>query len=192
MISSIRWCSIRTARSASPGLMAAYRAGNITIANAPGAGIADDKAVYSFMPEIVRYYMDEEPLLPNVETWRCREPDALAYALDNLGKMVVKLVDGSGGYGMLVGPTATKREDREVPRCAGCRAAPLHRPADPCAVDRADPHRRRHCTSPRRLPAVRESMLLLHGWRIGEDQAVLGAAPWLELTTSDPFSSATR
>ncbi len=93
-----------------PGLMAAYRAGNITIANAPGAGIADDKAVYSFMPEIVRYYMDEEPLLPNVETWRCREPDALAYALDNLGKMVVKLVDGSGGYGMLVGPTATKRE----------------------------------------------------------------------------------
>ena len=93
-----------------PGLMAAYRAGNVTIVNAPGTGIADDKAIYSFMPEIVRYYMGEEPLLPNVETWRCREPDALAYTLANLDKIVVKLVDGSGGYGMLVGPTATKAQ----------------------------------------------------------------------------------
>lgn len=93
-----------------PGLMAAYRAGNVTIVNAPGTGIADDKAVYSFMPEIVRYYMGEEPLLPNVETWRCREPDALAFTLANLNKMVVKLVDGSGGYGMLVGPTASRKE----------------------------------------------------------------------------------
>ena len=92
------------------GLMAAYRAGNVTIVNAPGTGIADDKAVYSFMPEIVRYYMGEDAKLPNVETWRCREPDALAYTLANLDKMVVKLVDGSGGFGMLVGPTATKRE----------------------------------------------------------------------------------
>jgi uncharacterized circularly permuted ATP-grasp superfamily protein len=92
------------------GLMAAYRAGNVTIVNAPGTGIADDKAIYSFMPEIVRYYMGEEPRLPNVETWRCREPDALAYTLANLEKMVVKLVDGSGGYGMLVGPTAAKQE----------------------------------------------------------------------------------
>jgi uncharacterized circularly permuted ATP-grasp superfamily protein len=93
-----------------PGLMAAYRAGNVTIVNAPGTGIADDKAIYSFMPEIVRYYMGEEAKLPNVETWRCREPDALAYTLANLDKMVVKLVDGSGGYGMLIGPTASKAE----------------------------------------------------------------------------------
>ncbi len=92
------------------GLMAAYRAGNVTIVNAPGTGIADDKAIYSFMPEIVRYYMGEEPKLPNVETWRCREPDALAYTLANLDRMVVKLVDGSGGYGMLVGPTASKAD----------------------------------------------------------------------------------
>jgi len=93
--------------------MAAYRAGNVTIANAPGTGIADDKAVYSFMPEIVQYYMGEEALLPNVETFRCREPDGLAYTLDNLEKLVVKLVDGSGGYGMLVGPTASKKEISE-------------------------------------------------------------------------------
>ena len=93
-----------------PGLMAAYRAGNVTLVNAPGTGIADDKAIYSYMPDIVRYYTGEDAKLPNVETWRCREPQALQYTLDNLEKLVVKLVDGSGGYGMLVGPTATKAE----------------------------------------------------------------------------------
>ncbi|MGQ0588369.1 MAG: circularly permuted type 2 ATP-grasp protein [Sphingosinicella sp.] len=93
-----------------PGLMAAYLAGNVTLVNAPGTGIADDKAIYSYMPEIVRYYTGEEARLPNVETFRCREPQVLRYCLDNLDRLVVKLVDGSGGYGMLVGPTATKRE----------------------------------------------------------------------------------
>ena len=93
-----------------PGLMAAYLAGNVALVNAPGTGIADDKAIYSYMPEIVRYYTGEEPRLPNVETWRCREPKALSHVLDNLEKVVVKLVDGSGGYGMLVGPTASKKE----------------------------------------------------------------------------------
>jgi uncharacterized circularly permuted ATP-grasp superfamily protein len=93
-----------------PGLISAYRAGNVTIVNAPGTGIADDKAVYSYMPEIVRYYSGGEALLPNVETFRCREPQALQYVLDNLEKLVVKLVDGSGGYGMLVGPMASKAE----------------------------------------------------------------------------------
>jgi uncharacterized circularly permuted ATP-grasp superfamily protein len=93
-----------------PGLMAAYLAGNVTLANAPGTGIADDKAIYSYMPEIVRYYTGAEAKLPNVETWRCREPQALQYTLDHLEELVVKLVDGSGGYGMLVGPTATKAE----------------------------------------------------------------------------------
>jgi uncharacterized circularly permuted ATP-grasp superfamily protein len=96
-----------------PGLIAAYRAGNVTIVNAPGTGIADDKAVYSYMPEIVRYYSGGEALLPNVETYRCREPQALKYVLDNIEKLVVKLVDGSGGYGMLIGPTSTKVQIEE-------------------------------------------------------------------------------
>lgn len=93
-----------------PGLIAAYRAGNVAIINAPGNGIADDKAIYSYMPEIVRFYSGGEAKLPNVETYRCREPQALKYVLDNLEKLVVKLVDGSGGYGMLVGPTATRKQ----------------------------------------------------------------------------------
>ena len=93
-----------------PGLIAAYAAGNVAIINAPGNGIADDKAIYSYMPEIVRFYSGGEPKLPNVETWRCREPEALRYTLDHLDELVVKLVDGSGGYGMLVGPTSSKAE----------------------------------------------------------------------------------
>ena len=93
-----------------PGLISAYRAGNVTIVNAPGTGIADDKAIYSYMPEIVKFYSGAEAILPNVETWRCREPQALQYTLDNLEKLVVKLVDGSGGYGMLVGPTSSSAE----------------------------------------------------------------------------------
>ena len=93
-----------------PGLIAAYAAGNVAIINAPGNGIADDKAIYSYMPEIVRFYSGGEPRLPNVETWRCREPDALRHVLDHLDEVVVKLVDGSGGYGMLGGPTASQAE----------------------------------------------------------------------------------
>jgi uncharacterized circularly permuted ATP-grasp superfamily protein len=91
-----------------PGLMAAYQAGNVTLANAVGTGIADDKAVYSFMPAIVKFYLGEEPILKNVPTWRCREPEHLAYVLDHLPDLVVKEVHGSGGYGMLIGPTASK------------------------------------------------------------------------------------
>ena len=89
-----------------PGLMAAYNAGNVTLANAVGTGIADDKAIYSYMPDIVRFYTGEEPILKNVPTWRCREPEALGYVLDHLVELVVKEVDGSGGYGMLIGPHA--------------------------------------------------------------------------------------
>jgi len=96
-----------------PGLIAAYRAGNVALINAPGNGIADDKAIYSYMPEIVRFYTGEDAKLPNVETFRCREPGALKYVLDHLSELVVKLVDGSGGYGMLVGPTASKRQIEE-------------------------------------------------------------------------------
>ena len=96
-----------------PGIIAAYMAGNVALVNAPGTGIADDKAIYSYMPEIVKYYSGGDARLPTVETYRCREADALQYTLDNLDKLVVKLVDGSGGYGMLVGPTATRAQIEE-------------------------------------------------------------------------------
>src|SRR3954471_11916780 len=91
-----------------PGLMSAYIAGNVTLANAVGTGVADDKAVYSYMPEIVKFYLGEEPILKNVPTWRCREPEALSYVVDNLHELVVKEVNGSGGYRMLVGPHPTR------------------------------------------------------------------------------------
>jgi len=93
-----------------PGLIGAYKAGNVTLTNAVGTGVSDDKAVYSYMPEIVRFYTGEEPILKNVPTHRCREPDALKYVLDHLPELVVKEVNGSGGYGMLVGPHATKAQ----------------------------------------------------------------------------------
>ncbi|MBL8590748.1 MAG: circularly permuted type 2 ATP-grasp protein [Methylobacteriaceae bacterium] len=93
-----------------PGLMQAYQAGAVTLCNAVGTGVADDKAIYTYMPEVVRFYLGEEPILKNVPTWRCREPEALAYVLDHLDELVVKEVNGSGGYGMLVGPHAARAE----------------------------------------------------------------------------------
>ncbi|MDW6023106.1 circularly permuted type 2 ATP-grasp protein [Mesorhizobium sp. BAC0120] len=93
-----------------PGLMDIYRAGNITIANAPGTGIADDKAIYSYMPEIIEFYTGRKAMLENIRTWRCSEPDSLKYVLEHIDELVVKEVHGSGGYGMLVGPTASKKE----------------------------------------------------------------------------------
>jgi uncharacterized circularly permuted ATP-grasp superfamily protein len=93
-----------------PGIMDVYRSGGVTIANAPGTGIADDKAIYSYMPDIVEFYTGENAILKNVPTWRCSEADSLAYVLDNLTELVVKEVHGSGGYGMLVGPAASRKE----------------------------------------------------------------------------------
>jgi len=93
-----------------PGLVNATHAGNVTLANAIGTGVADDKAIYSYMPEIVRFFTGKEPILKNVPTFRCREKEALAHVLDRLPELVVKEVDGSGGYGMLVGPHASKAE----------------------------------------------------------------------------------
>jgi uncharacterized circularly permuted ATP-grasp superfamily protein len=93
-----------------PGLFSAYAAGNVTLANALGTGISDDKVIYSYMPQIVRFYLGEEPILKNVPTWRCREADDLAYVLDHLPELVVKEAHGSGGYGMLVGPQASLAE----------------------------------------------------------------------------------
>jgi uncharacterized circularly permuted ATP-grasp superfamily protein len=92
-----------------PGVMSAYQAGNVTLANAVGTGIADDKAIYSYMPEILKFYFGAEPILNNVPTWRCREPEHLAYVLDHLDELVIKEVHGSGGYGMLIGPRADKQ-----------------------------------------------------------------------------------
>ncbi len=93
-----------------PGIMDIYRAGNITIANAPSLGIADEKAIYSYMPGIIELYTGEKAILKNVQTFRCSEPDSLKYVLDNLADLVVKEVHGSGGYGMLVGPAANKNK----------------------------------------------------------------------------------
>lgn len=93
-----------------PGLVDAYRRGNVTIANAIGTGVADDKAVYAYMPRIIRYYLGEEPILSNVETHICGEPEGLAYTLANLERLVVKPVGESGGYGLIIGPHATKAE----------------------------------------------------------------------------------
>lgn len=93
-----------------PGLFAAYRAGGVTLANAVGTGVADDKGIYPFVPEMVRFYLGEEPILNNVHTWRCAEKDHLSYVLEHLEELVVKETRGSGGYGMLIGPCSTKEE----------------------------------------------------------------------------------
>jgi uncharacterized circularly permuted ATP-grasp superfamily protein len=91
-----------------PGLMNVYRSGGVTIASSPGAGVADDKAIYTYVPEMVRFYLGEEPILQNVPTWQCSKEKDRAYVLEHLDELVVKEVHGSGGYGMLVGPKADK------------------------------------------------------------------------------------
>jgi uncharacterized circularly permuted ATP-grasp superfamily protein len=93
-----------------PGLMGAYLAGNVALANAPGGGIADDKAIYPYVPDMVRFYLGEEPLIANVPTYLCERDDDRRYVLEHLDELVVKLCKGSGGYGMLVGPHATAAE----------------------------------------------------------------------------------
>jgi uncharacterized circularly permuted ATP-grasp superfamily protein len=95
------------------GLMDAYRAGHVNICNAVGTGIADDKSIYPYVPQMIEFYLDEKPILNNVPTFQCRKKDDLAYTLANLDKLVVKEVHGAGGYGMLVGPAATKAEIEE-------------------------------------------------------------------------------
>lgn len=95
------------------GMFHAYRAGSFVLANAPGTGVADDKAIYAYVPKIIRYFLGEEPILDNVETYLCREPEGLAHTLDHLEDLVVKEVGGSGGYGMLVGPHASRAERAE-------------------------------------------------------------------------------
>jgi len=97
-----------------PGVMEVYKAGRVTLANAVGTGVADDKAVYAYMPRIIKYYLDQDPIIPNVDTHICREADALQYTLDNLDKLVVKPVGESGGYGVVIGPRASAAELEET------------------------------------------------------------------------------
>lgn len=107
-----------------PGLMRAYFAGNVALANAVGTGVADDKAVYAYMPRVIRYYLDEAPIIENVETQICREPDALRYTLDHLAELVVKPVGEAGGYGITIGPRASRAELED------CRAKLVADPAN--------------------------------------------------------------
>lgn len=107
-----------------PGIMQAYAKGNVALANAVGTGVADDKAVYCYVPRMIKYYLDQDPIIPNVDTRICREPDALQYTLDNLDKLVVKPVGEAGGYGITIGPRATAAQ------LADCRAKLLADPAN--------------------------------------------------------------
>ncbi|WP_206930622.1 circularly permuted type 2 ATP-grasp protein [Roseococcus thiosulfatophilus] len=112
-----------------PGLMAAYRAGNVALCNAPGCGIADDKAIYPFVPQMIRFYLGEDPKLANVPTYLCERDADRAYVLDNLDQLVVKLAQGSGGYGMMIGPHATAAERAEF--AARIKARPADYIAQP-------------------------------------------------------------
>jgi len=111
------------------GLFNAYRAGNVMICNAPGTGVADDKAVYAYVPDIIRYYLGEDAILPNIETYLCREPAQLDHVLANLDRLVVKAVGASGGYGMLVGPHASRKEREDF--AAALKADPANYIAQP-------------------------------------------------------------
>ena len=134
-----------------PGLMRAWRAGRVTLANAPGNGVADDKAIYPFVPDLIRYFLGEEPIIEQVPTYVCARKADRQYVLEHLDQLVVKAVDEAGGYGMLMGPTGDRRRTRSVPRTHPGRAAPLHRPA---------PHRAVHLPHLGRRP--------IGGWNRGE------------------------
>lgn len=96
-----------------PGLMEVYKNGNVALANAPGGGVADDKVVYAYVPRIVKYYLGEEIILPNVPTYVCSEPDDLTYVVEHIDELVIKAANESGGYGMLVGPHSTKEQQAD-------------------------------------------------------------------------------
>ena len=138
-----------------PGLLNAYRAGNVTLANAIGTGVADDKAIYPYVPEMIRFYLGEDAILENVPTYQATDEDDRAYVLDHLEELVVKAVDQSGGYGMLIGPASTRGRARGVPPPHRRRAAELHRAADDRALPAPDLRRRRAARLPRRPAPVR-------------------------------------
>ena len=125
-----------------PGLVHAYRAGNVSLANSIGTGIADDKVMYYFVPRMIKYYLDQEPILPNVPTYLASEEADRKYILENLPELVVKAANESGGYGMLMGPKSVEGGNRKVPRESHRRAAQLHRAADGFPVAPSDVLRR--------------------------------------------------
>ena len=119
--------------SAAPGIINAARAGSVTIANAVGNGVADDKLVYTYLPDLMRYYLGEEPILPNVDTWRLEDPGALEEVLDRLAELVVKPVDGSGGKGIVMGPQSTAAELDALRGCACSRTRAAGSPSRWCS-----------------------------------------------------------
>ena len=127
---------------ACPGLVHAYRAGHVSLANSIGTGIADDKVMYYFVPRMIKYYLGEDPILPNVPTYLASEEADKKYILENLPKLVVKAANESGGYGMLMGPKATGQGNRILPRAHPGRPAQLHRPADDLPLPPSHPYRR--------------------------------------------------
>ena len=137
-----------------PGLFDVYKAGRVALANAPGSGVADDKVVYAYVPAIVKYYLGEEILIPNVPTYLCADEAQRHYVLSNLPALVVKAANESGGYGMLVGPRSTQRRAGGVRQAHRSGAAQLHRAANAGALARADDHRRHVSRAPRGSPAV--------------------------------------
>jgi uncharacterized circularly permuted ATP-grasp superfamily protein len=144
----------RDSRLGVAGLLNALRAGTVSIANAIGTGVADDKAVYAYVPAMIKFYLSEDPILPNVPTYMLSDPSDYTYVLEHLDELVVKAVGESGGYNMLVGPhsTAAQREDY---RGRSCPTAQLHRAADAGVVESAQLHRRGDCATPRRPSTVR-------------------------------------
>ena len=137
------------------GLVSAMRSGRVTVANAIGNGVADDKLIYSYLPDLIRFYLDEDPILGNVDTFRCDEQAALQHVLDHLEEMVVKPVDGSGGKGLVVCNRRRRPDARQGAQAAHRRPARLDRPAGRAAVDRADLHRRQARPAARRPAPVR-------------------------------------
>ena len=132
-----------------PGLMRAWQAGNVALANAPGCGVADDKVIYTYVPEIIRYYLGEEPILANVPSYRCSEKDHRDYVLDNLRELVVKPANESGGYGMLIGPRSTRAERDQFTR--SIRANPRNYMAQPMLNLSAAPTLVGNAVEPRHL-----------------------------------------
>jgi uncharacterized circularly permuted ATP-grasp superfamily protein len=137
-----------------PGLFAAHRAGNVSLANAIGTGVADDKSIYPYVPAMIRFYLGEEPILQNVQTWQCREADDLKYVLGHLDELVVKEVQGSR-IRMPVGPASTKCADQGVPRAVARQRWQLHRAADVPALHLPDFVKKAASPAPRRPAPVR-------------------------------------
>jgi uncharacterized circularly permuted ATP-grasp superfamily protein len=129
--------------------MRAYRAGNVTLANAVGTGVADDKAIYPFVEDMIRFYLSEEPILSNVPTYICARSDDLTYVLDHLGQLVVKAVNESGGYGMLMGPSSTSVQQSEF--AEKIRAHPRNYIAQPVVTLSTCPTWTEEGTAPRHV-----------------------------------------